>query len=90
MKLQILIALCLQNVYAESKWRPEYPTATHRLTNWPRDAPNEIPIGRIRNKIPDPPDHTKLIPMARYVLHNSGEKKFKIFVYFITLILCTI
>lgn len=25
-----------------------------------------------KNRYGDPPDHTKLIPMARYVLHNSG------------------
>lgn len=26
-----------------------------------------------RVAIPDPPDHTKIIPMARYVLHNAGK-----------------
>lgn len=79
MKLQIFVALCVLNVYAECKWRAEYPYETRGNPTWPRrniltDEANEIPTHRTRVRIPDPPNHTKLIPMARYVLHNSGER----------------
>ncbi|XP_049870825.1 protein CREG1 [Pectinophora gossypiella] len=80
MKFQIFAALCLLVVCAECKYRPPELTyhqdsnhhGRHR-ENWVhRDEANEISTVRPRNNYrSDPPDHTKLIPMARYVLHNA-------------------
>lgn len=78
MKLHILVVFCLLNAYAECKWRPEYHERHHDV-NWSRsEMANEIstrtPEG---SSSPSPPDHTKLIAMARYVLHNTGKILFQ-------------
>lgn len=36
-----------------------------------RSFANQVPVSTETEAIPDPPDHNKLIPMARYVLHNT-------------------
>lgn len=68
MKWQVifLTVLSFLNSYAECKWKSH----DKRGANW-RETANEV-THRPRG-IPDPPDHTKLIPMARYVLHNAGN-----------------
>ncbi|KAJ2947426.1 hypothetical protein O0L34_g17204 [Tuta absoluta] len=63
MKIHILIAVCLFNVYAECYRRTDPKARVHEL--WQGDmATNEIPTA-------GPPDHTKYVAMARYVLHNA-------------------
>ncbi|XP_026330343.1 protein CREG1 [Hyposmocoma kahamanoa] len=68
MKLQLLYAVCLFNIYAEC----------HDITknnNSSRDFPamRSQYWYKIRkmNEYRDPPDHTKIIAMSRYVLHNT-------------------
>ncbi|KAG6453362.1 hypothetical protein O3G_MSEX008100 [Manduca sexta] len=68
MKWAILIlSLCFLNIYADGKWRKDYHD--RRSHN---DAANEIKTTSTSHKQrADPPDHTKLVAMARYVLHNA-------------------
>ncbi|XP_026744375.1 protein CREG1 isoform X1 [Trichoplusia ni] len=62
MKWQGILFACLCLLtYAECRWKHE----KHGY----RDNANEMTTKP--NHRPDPPDHTKLIPMARYVLHNA-------------------
>lgn len=63
------LVLCTYVLYVEcKKWRQEYNEDRHE--SWQGSA-NAIKK-RSHQAVPDPPDHTKLVPMARYVLHNSG------------------
>ncbi|KAI5646918.1 pyridoxamine 5'-phosphate oxidase domain-containing protein [Phthorimaea operculella] len=64
MKIHLLVAACLFNVYAECYRRPDPGT---------RDVPAYWRGNIATNEIPTqgPPDHTKYVAMARYVLHNS-------------------
>ncbi|XP_072929260.1 protein CREG1 [Epargyreus clarus] len=56
----LIVSLAILNFYGDCK--------SHK--NWSRrDEANEI-SARKPHKHADPPDHTKLIPMARYVAHN--------------------
>ncbi|CAB3250589.1 unnamed protein product [Arctia plantaginis] len=66
MKWQIIFFafLSILNSYAECKWK----SYDKRGANW-RETANEVT--HRPQEIPDPPDHKKLIPMARYVLHNA-------------------
>lgn len=75
MKLQLLFAVCLFNIYAECKWMSNNEiTGTHH-------SPNEIMSKRSQywqkkwefNDNRDPPDHTKIIAMSRYVLHHTSK-----------------
>lgn len=64
MKWQGILFACLCLLtYAECRWKHEkhgYKDNANEMTTKP-------------NHRADPPDHTKLIPMARYVLHNAGK-----------------
>lgn len=63
----LLACLCFLNSYAECKWKRE--NHERRDNNW-RENANEVVTEPYHRQ--DPPDHKKLIPMARYVLHNAG------------------
>ena len=69
MNLGILfISLCVLNVYADGKGKGDryvkHRESSHRLTANDISTPH-------RKHLADPPDHDKLVAMARYVLHNS-------------------
>ncbi|XP_059053480.1 protein CREG1 [Achroia grisella] len=66
----ICIALCLMVLHIEGKWRPEYNEDKIGNRRY-RDAANEISTRRPHYRVGDPPDHNKVIPMARYVMHNT-------------------
>ena len=80
MKWEVILfaCLCFLNSYAECKWKHE-----RRENNW-RENANEMTTRA--NYRQDPPDHKKLIPMARYVLHNAGivNRYLIIAIYYIT------
>ncbi|XP_013194070.1 protein CREG1 [Amyelois transitella] len=63
--LFLCLASCLLILQSDgvekAKYRPRY-ISLHDRINWDDSA----------ETIPDPPDHTKLIAMARYVLHNTN------------------
>lgn len=65
MKLALVIAAVCLVTLGECKWREGQGR---------RETANEIRPSPYYN---DPPDHTKIIPMARYVLHNSGRYRLK-------------
>lgn len=70
MNLGILfISLCALNVYADGRWKNDR-YVKHREWNH-RFTTNDISTPH-RKHLADPPDHNKLVAMARYVLHNSG------------------
>lgn len=64
----IFVILCSINFFAECKWghmKLKYEV-------WPGSSANEVTTTHPQRRTGgDPPDHTKLIPMARYVLHNA-------------------
>uniref|UniRef100_A0A2A4JEH9 CREG-like beta-barrel domain-containing protein n=1 Tax=Heliothis virescens TaxID=7102 RepID=A0A2A4JEH9_HELVI len=64
MKWQVILiaCLCFLNSY-ECKWKHD------REQHW-RERANEVTTSSYYRQ--DPPDHNKLIAMARYVLHNAG------------------
>lgn len=66
MKTALLcLSIIVMNSCVDGKWRPEY-----------RDKSREVRqngVSNDRQTYSDPPDHNKLIPMARYVLHNTGK-----------------
>ncbi|XP_053606095.1 protein CREG1 isoform X2 [Plodia interpunctella] len=49
-----------------SRYRPRYISMDNRMT-W-EDSVDSL---KATTRVPDPPDHTKTIAMARYVLHNT-------------------
>lgn len=63
----IAFSLCCLNLYVDCDWK--HDRRGHQRSWQSRDSANEI-TSRRRS---DPPDHTKLIPMARYVLHSAGR-----------------
>ncbi|XP_026759647.2 protein CREG1 [Galleria mellonella] len=65
-----IFVLCLLSLHIEGKWSPDFDESRNEYRNY-RDAANEVSTRRPNYNIVDPPDHTKLIPMARYVLHNT-------------------
>ncbi|CAG9787294.1 unnamed protein product [Diatraea saccharalis] len=65
----IFIVLAL-GLYGECKWQND--EQFHHYQNSRRSTANHMPLYQDKTTtIPDPPDHNKLIPMARYVLHNT-------------------
>ncbi|XP_046967161.1 protein CREG1 [Vanessa cardui] len=63
---QLFICLSVICIYGESKYHQE-----KQRSEWiHRDTGNEIGTQKSHHKGPSPPDHTKLVAMARYVLHN--------------------
>lgn len=66
-----ILTLSVMCFYGETKYNPE------RKNNWiPNDSENEIATRKSYHFEASPPDHTKLVAMARYVLHNCGKKCF--------------
>lgn len=67
-ELFLLVSLCLLKFQVDCKWE------SVRDEDWfQSDTANEIETRRPQRYMADPPDHTKLIPMARYTLHNAGK-----------------
>ncbi|KAI8420981.1 hypothetical protein MSG28_008128 [Choristoneura fumiferana] len=64
-ELFLLVLLCLLKFHVDCKWGPV------REDWFASDTANEIETRRPQRYMADPPDHTKLIPMARYTLHNA-------------------
>ncbi|CAH0399131.1 unnamed protein product [Chilo suppressalis] len=65
----VFIILTL-GLYGECKWQSNEYFHHHRVR---RPVANQVPFYDDKKaSIPDPPDHKKLIPMARYVLHNTN------------------
>ncbi|XP_050349211.1 protein CREG1 [Nymphalis io] len=63
---QLFICLSVICIYGETKYYKE-----KQRNDWVhQDAGNEIVTRKSHHKGPSPPDHTKLVAMARYVLHN--------------------
>ncbi|KAM3966926.1 cellular Repressor of E1A-stimulated Genes [Aphomia sociella] len=62
--LSICIVLCLMSLIGANRIREHHEYRGYY------DTANEISSRRQQGSI-DPPDHTKVIPMARYVLHNT-------------------
>ena len=64
-----ILTLCAMCFYGESKYSSE------RKNHWVHnDSENEITTRKPNYQEASPPDHTKLIAMARYVLHNCGKE----------------
>ncbi|XP_026485404.1 protein CREG1 [Vanessa tameamea] len=63
---QLFICLSVICIYGETKYYQE-----KQRNEWVhKDDGNEIGTRKSHHKGPSPPDHTKLVAMARYVLHN--------------------
>ncbi|XP_028170591.1 protein CREG1 [Ostrinia furnacalis] len=69
MKWELSYIVLVLVLYVECKWRPEYSEDHKRWHR--RESANDVSTRRPYH-VADPPDHTKLIPMARYVLHNTN------------------
>ncbi|XP_041968629.1 protein CREG1 [Aricia agestis] len=61
----LILSLSLLNLYGECKWHDERRSSHHRQYE-------QLKTNEIATNAPAPPDHTKLVQMARYVLHNSA------------------
>ncbi|XP_045535220.1 protein CREG1 [Papilio machaon] len=62
MKWSLTVAVCLLSLHGSEAW------ATQRHLE--EDHENEIPSRKFHHKKAGPPDHNKLVEMARYVMHN--------------------
>ncbi|CAH2085604.1 unnamed protein product [Euphydryas editha] len=63
---QLFIFLSIVCMYGETKYYHE----KERHSRYHSDTENEITWRKPHHKVSSPPDHTKLVAMARYVLHN--------------------
>lgn len=65
----MLLFLSIICIYGETKYYHE----KERHHRYHSDDENEITWRKPHHKGTSPPDHTKLVAMARYVLHNCGK-----------------
>lgn len=71
MKWKIFVFIvCFLNICIECKSKSEFNHRKHEYWSH-KETANEIPKYKSHKYASDPPDHTKVIPMARYVIHNS-------------------